>query len=232
MVRRCWARICFLRWGNDMTEVKYTPPGHLIYGLDDTPPPGPAILAAIQHILASIVGIVTPTLVIGGALGLGEHVPYLIAMSLFVSGVATFIQCRRIGPVGSGLLSLQGTSFAFLGSILAAGFAVKGRGGTPEDILAMIFGLCLVGCVIEIVLSQFINKLSRIVTPTVTGIVITVIGLSLVKVGFTDFAGGFGAGKSLVRRSIWFLVKSSSPPSFSRHSKAIRCFGSRRSWSG
>lgn len=179
-----------------MTEVKYTPPGHLIYGLDDTPPPGPAILAAIQHILASIVGIVTPTLVIGGALGLGEHVPYLIAMSLFVSGVATFIQCRRIGPVGSGLLSLQGTSFAFLGSILAAGFAVKGRGGTPEDILAMIFGLCLVGCVIEIVLSQFINKLSRIVTPTVTGIVITVIGLSLVKVGFTDFAGGFGAGES------------------------------------
>lgn len=196
MGRRCRAKICFLRWGNDMTEVKYTPPGHLIYGLDDTPPPGPAILAAIQHILASIVGIVTPTLVIGGALGLGEYVPYLIAMSLFVSGVATFIQCRRIGPVGSGLLSLQGTSFAFLGSILAAGFAVKGRGGTPEDILAMIFGLCLVGCVVEIVLSQFINKLSRIVTPTVTGIVITVIGLSLVKVGFTDFAGGFGAGES------------------------------------
>ena len=167
----------------------------LIYGLEDRPAPAAASLAAIQHILASIIGIVTPSLVIGGVLGLGAHVPYLIAMSLFVSGVATFIQSNRIGPVGSGLLSVQGTSFAFLGAILAAGFAVKAKGGTPEDILAMIFGLCLVGCLVEIVLSQVIDRLGRVVNPTVTGIVITVIGLSLVKVGFTDFAGGVGAAK-------------------------------------
>ena len=74
---------------------------------------------------------------------------------------------------------------------------MKGQGGTPKDILAMIFGLCLVGCLVEIVLSQFIDKLGRIITPTVTGIVITIIGLSLVKVGFTDFAGGATAGDSL-----------------------------------
>ena len=177
---------------------------NLIYGLEDKPPLPNTILAAIQHILASIVGIVTPTLIIGGVLGLGENVPYLIAMSMFVSGVATFIQCRRIGPVGSGLLSLQGTSFAFLGAILAAGFAVKSTGGTPEDILAMIFGLCLVGCLVEVILSQFIDKLERIVNPTVTGIVITVIGLSLVKVGFTDFAGGATAGEDLGHVSFVF----------------------------
>lgn len=170
---------------------------NLLYTLEDRPAPGPAVLSAFQHILASIVGIVTPTLVIGGVLGLGEHIPYLIAMSLFVSGIATIIQSRAFGPVGSGLLSVQGTSFAFLGPILAAGFAVKGAGGGPEDILAMIFGLCLAGCLVEIVLSQVIHKLGRIITPTVTGIVITVIGLSLVKVGFTDFAGGAQAGDSL-----------------------------------
>jgi xanthine permease XanP len=50
-------------------------------------------------------------------------------MSLIVSGVATFIQAKRIGPIGSGLLSVQGTSFAFLGAILTAGFIVKGQGG-------------------------------------------------------------------------------------------------------
>lgn len=171
----------------------------LVYGLTDVPPPGPAALAAFQHILASIVGIVTPTLVIGGVLGLGAEVPYLIAMSMFVSGVATFIQCRQFGPVGSGLLSLQGTSFAFLGAILAAGLSVKAGGGGPDEILAMIFGLCLVGCLVEIVLSQFVDRLQRIITPTVTGIVITVIGLSLVKVGFTDFAGGAQAGEALGR---------------------------------
>ena len=180
-----------------MTQKTAAPLSGMIYRLDDRPPNGPAILAAIQHILASIVGIVTPALIIGGVLGLGEHIPYLVAMSLFVSGVATFIQCRRFGPVGSGLLSVQGTSFAFVGAILAAGFAVKGRGGTPEDILAMIFGLCLVGCLVEIGLSQFVGLLRRIITPTVTGIVITIIGLSLVKVGFTDFAGGATAGEAL-----------------------------------
>lgn len=169
----------------------------LVYGLDDVPPPSKAALAAVQHVLASIVGIATPSLIIGGALGLGEQVPYLIAMAFFVSGVATFIQCKRIGPVGSGLLSLQGTSFAFLGAVLAAGFAVKSKGGTPDDILAMIFGLCLVGSLVEIILSQFLDKLKRIITPTVTGIVITVIGLSLIKSGFTDFAGGARAGEDL-----------------------------------
>ena len=180
-----------------MTQKTAAPLSGMIYRLEDRPPNGPAVLAAIQHILASIVGIVTPALIIGGVLGLGEHIPYLVAMSLFVSGVATFIQCRRFGPVGSGLLSVQGTSFAFVGAILAAGFAVKGRGGTPEDILAMIFGLCLVGCLVEIGLSQFVGRLRRIITPTVTGIVITIIGLSLVKVGFTDFAGGATAGDAL-----------------------------------
>ncbi|MDE0924578.1 uracil-xanthine permease family protein [Aurantimonas coralicida] len=180
-----------------MTQKTAAPLSGMIYRLEDRPPNGPAVLAAIQHILASIVGIVTPALIIGGVLGLGEHIPYLVAMSLFVSGVATFIQCRRFGPVGSGLLSVQGTSFAFVGAILAAGFAVKGRGGTPEDILAMIFGLCLVGCLVEIGLSQFVGRLRRIITPTVTGIVITIIGLSLVKVGFTDFAGGARAGDAL-----------------------------------
>ncbi len=177
----------------------------LVYNLNAVPPPPKAALAAFQHVLASIVGIATPSLIIGGVLGLGEHVSYLIAMAFFVSGVATFIQCRRIGPIGSGLLSVQGTSFAFLGAILAAGFAVKGQGGTPEEILAMIFGLCLAGSVIEIILSRFLDKLKRVITPTVTGIVITVIGLSLIKAGFTDFAGGAQAGDDLGKPLFLFL---------------------------
>ncbi len=177
-----------------MSDENFMP---LVYQLDDVPPPPKAALAALQHVLASIVGIATPALIIGGVLGRGEYTPYLIAMAFFVSGIATFIQCKTIGPIGSGLLSLQGTSFAFLGAILAAGFAVKGQGGTPEDILAMIFGLCLFGSVVEIVLSRFLDKLERIITPTVTGIVITVIGLSLIKAGFTDFAGGARAGEDL-----------------------------------
>ncbi len=162
----------------------------IIYGLNDKPPVLDSIFAALQHLLAIFVGIITPTLIIGGVLGLGKEVPYLISMSLIVSGVATFIQVKRIGPIGSGLLSIQGTSFAFLGSILAAGFIVKNAGGGPREILATIYGICFFGAFIEMFLSRFLHHLKKIITPIVTGVVVTTIGLSLIKVGITDMAGG------------------------------------------
>jgi xanthine permease XanP len=165
----------------------------LIYGLDDRPQPVPAFLAALQHVLASFVGIITPPLIIGSALGLGAHMPYLISMALMVSGAGTFIQARRPFGIGAGMICLQGTSFAFLGAVLSAGFMVKQRGGSPEEIMAMIFGVCFFGAIVQIVLSRFIGQLRRVITPLVTGIVITLIGISLIKVGITDLGGGFNA---------------------------------------
>lgn len=165
----------------------------LLYSLHDRPTFWPSTFAALQHVLASLVGVITPTLIVGGVLGLGEHVPYLISMALMVSGVGTFIQCRRIGPIGAGMLCLQGTSFAFLTAVLSAGMIVKSRGGTPEDILATIFGVSFCAAFIEIFLSRFIHKLQRIITPVVTGTIIILIGIPLIKVAMTDIGGGFGA---------------------------------------
>ncbi|WP_426134701.1 uracil-xanthine permease family protein [Pseudomonas sp. PWP3-1b2] len=165
----------------------------LIYGLNDRPKPLPATLAALQHVLAAFVGIITPPLIIGSTLGLSAHLPYLISMALMVSGVGTFIQARRPFDIGAGMICLQGTSFAFLGAVLSAGFLVKQRGGSPEDIMAMIFGVCFFGAAVQIVLSRFIGQLRRVITPLVTGIVITLIGISLIKVGITDLGGGFNA---------------------------------------
>jgi xanthine permease XanP len=170
-----------------------TSPSDLIYGLNDRPKPLPSLLAALQHVLAAFVGIITPPLIIGSALGLTAHLPYLISMALMVSGVGTFIQARRPFGIGAGMICLQGTSFAFLGAVLSAGFLVKQRGGSPEDILAMIFGVCFFGAAVQIVLSRFIGQLRRVITPLVTGIVITLIGISLIKVGITDLGGGFNA---------------------------------------
>lgn len=174
---------------NQTPEINH----ELLYQLEDKPSPLKALIAAFQHLLASFVGVITPTLIIGGVLGLGEHVPYLISMALIVSGVATFIQARRIGPIGSGLMALQGTSFAFLSAVIAAGFVVKAKGGTPEEILSMIFGVCFLGAFIEIIISRYIDKLKVLINPLVTGIVIVAIGMSLIKVGMTDLAGGFKA---------------------------------------
>lgn len=186
--------------GDTLSTESLSPPAEtvvesdLIYGLEARPPVRESIFAALQHVFASFVGIITPSLIIGGALGLEPaDVAYLVSMSLFVSGVATFIQAKRIGPVGSGLLSIQGTSFAFIGPIIAAGTAVTAAGGTPQAALGTIFGLCLVGSVIEMVFSRFIEFASQIITPLVTGIVVTLIGLTLVNVGLTSMGGGFAA---------------------------------------
>ncbi len=163
----------------------------LIYQLDDRPPPLESFFAALQHVLASLVGIMTPPLVITGALGLDiADSAYIISMSLFVSGVATFIQAKRMGPVGSGLLSVQGTSFAFLGPIIGAAMAIKAGAGA-EAALATIFGVIIAGSFIEIFLSRFLHLAKRIITPVVTGVVVTLIGLTLIKVGLISIGGGF-----------------------------------------
>ncbi len=163
----------------------------LIFGLEDRPPFGQALVAALQHMAAIFLGIVTPAIVISGALGVDASMKsYLISMSLLVSGIATFIQVKKIGPVGSGLLSIQGTSFTFLATILAIGFHVKASGGSQEQMMASIFGTVIVCSVVEIIFSRFVHFLKRIITPLVSGIVVLLIGFNLIKVGITDVGGG------------------------------------------
>src|SRR6056297_3818252 len=105
----------------------------LIYELEDRPPFGESLFAALQHLLAIFVGIVTPPTIICGVLGLPiQMTSYIISMALIVSGISTFIQARRFGPIGSGLLSIQGTSFTFLGAIIATGSSILSGGGSPQ----------------------------------------------------------------------------------------------------
>jgi xanthine permease XanP len=157
-------------------------PQGLIYGLEDRPPLRDTLFVALQHLLAIFVAIITPPLIIAGALKLDlETTGFLVSMALFVSGIATFIQCRRVGPIGCGLLCIQGTSFSFIGPIISAGFA----GGLPA-----VFGATIAGSVVEILVSRVLKYMRRIITPLVSGIVVTLIGLSLIKVGITACGGG------------------------------------------
>ena len=161
-----------------------TPKG-LIYGLEARPPLRDTLFAALQHLLAIFVAIITPPLIIAGALKLDlETTGFLVSMSLFMSSLATFVQCRRLGPVGCGLLCVQGTSFSFIGPIIAAGLA----GGLPA-----IFGATIAGSVVEMLVSRVLKYMRRIITPLVSGIVVTLIGLSLIKVGITACGGGEAA---------------------------------------
>lgn len=155
----------------------------LIYGIEDKPPFKDAFFAAIQHLLAIFVAIITPPLIIASALKLDlETTGFLVSMALFVSGVSTFIQCKRVGPIGAGLLCIQGTSFSFIGPIIAAGLS----GGLP-----LIFGACIAAAPIEMVISRTFKYMRGVITPLVSGIVVLLIGLSLVKVGIVSCGGGF-----------------------------------------
>lgn len=174
-----------------MTEQREEARRELIFTLEDRPPLGQAIVAALQHMAAIFIGIITPAIVISGALGFdGAMKSYLISMSLLVSGVATFIQIKKVGPVGSGLLSIQGTSFTFLGLILTIGFSVKGNGGTQEEMMAAIIGTAFVCSFVEMVFSRFIPFLKKIITPLVSGVIVLLIGANLIFVGIKDAGGG------------------------------------------
>lgn len=164
----------------------------LIYQIEDKPPFKEAAFAGLQHLLAIFVAIITPPLIISQALNFStETTGFLVSMALLASGISTFIQCRRFGPVGCGLLCIQGTSFSFIGA-LTASFAAKGDMGEAA-ILAAIFGVCIAASPVEMIVSRLLKYTKKVITPLVSGIVVTMIGLSLIKVAIISCGGGFNA---------------------------------------
>ena len=167
----------------------------LIYGLNDRPPIRETIFAALQHLLAIFVAIITPPLIISSALKFDlDTTGFLVSMSLFVSGLATFIQCRRFGPIGAGLLCIQGTSFSFISPIIGAGLLGMIDGKMNVEMgLSYIFGACLVASVVEMVVSRLLPYTRKIITPLVSGIVVSLIGMCLIKAGINSCGGGQAA---------------------------------------
>lgn len=160
----------------------------LIYQIEDRPPFRESLFVAMQHLLAIFVAIITPPLIIAGALGLDpQESAFLVSMALFTSGIATFIQCKRFGFIGSGLLCIQGTSFSFIGPITSS-FAGLGIVAMPTIIAA-----CIGAAPVEMIVSRILKYTKKIITPLVSGIVVTMIGLSLIKVAIISCGGGFTA---------------------------------------
>ncbi|MGF1784387.1 uracil-xanthine permease family protein [Photobacterium swingsii] len=169
----------------------------LIYRLEDRPPLPQTLFAALQHLLAMFVAVVTPSLIICQALDLpASDTNTIVSMSLFASGIASFIQIKTFGPIGSGLLSIQGTSFNFLGPIIGAGLALKAGGADVPTMMAAIFGTILFASLTEVFISRILQHAQRVITPLVSGIVVTLIGLTLIQIGLTSMGGGYAALES------------------------------------
>ena len=162
---------------------------------DYMPPLAKAIPLGIQHVLAMFVSNVTPAIIVAGAAGFGfgsnspdfPELLYLIQMSMLFAGIATLFQTISLGPVGAKLPIVQGTSFAFLPIMIPL---VAGKG---VDALAALFGGVLIGGLFHACLGLVIGKIRFALPPLVTGLVVTMIGLALVKVGIQYAAGGVPA---------------------------------------
>jgi len=123
-------------------------------------------------VAAMVVGVVTPALILSHAVGFtAADTSYLVSMALVAAGLGTFLQTSKFGPVGSGLLSVAGTSFAFLQPLIAAGSV----GGLP-----LMFGMSLACAPTLFIFVPFLPKLKNIFTPLVSGVVVLLIGLSII----------------------------------------------------
>ena len=157
-----------------------------LFQLNCIPPLGMSISLALQHLVAMIVGCVTPAIIIANALGLpqSERV-LLIQVSLVMSAVTTLIELFPIGgKLGSGLPVMFGISFAYLPSMQA----IVGGGGD----IATIAGAMVVGGIVAAVVGVFVKKIRRFFPPIITGTVVFTIGLSLYPTAINYMAGGAG----------------------------------------
>lgn len=157
-----------------------------LFQLNGIPPLGMSISLALQHLVAMIVGCVTPAIIIANALGLpqSERV-LLIQVSLVMSAVTTLIELFPIGgKLGSGLPVMFGISFAYLPSMQA----IVGGGGD----IATIAAAMVVGGIVAAVVGVFVKKIRRFFPPIITGTVVFTIGLSLYPTAINYMAGGAG----------------------------------------
>ena len=141
-----------------------------------------SIPLGIQHVLAMFAGNITVPIIIAGIFGqTPEQKIFLIQMALFVAGVATVIQTVGYGKIGSRLPIIQGTSFAFIP--VMAPFAKVGLGA--------VFTAAFIGGIFQMWIGKILKPIRHLFPPLVTGIVVLMIGVSLLKVGFM-YAGGGG----------------------------------------
>lgn len=158
---------------------------NLIYGVDDDLSLPKKILFGFQHIFAAFGGIIVVPLVIATALNFDtKTTTALISASILASGLATVIQARGVGKVGSRVACIMGTDFTFVSPAISVGSVL----GLPA-----IIGATILGSLFEIILSFFIKPLMKFFPPLVTGTVVTLIGLTLLPVSIDWAAGGAGS---------------------------------------
>ena len=154
-----------------------------VHPVDQMLPLRQIVPLALQHVLVMYAGAVAVPLIVGRALNLSpQDVAFLISADLFACGIATLVQCWGFKGVGIRLPVMMGVTFASVGPMIS--IANSGDVG-----LLGIFGSVIAAGVFGILIAPFISRLLPLFPPVVTGTIILVIGISLMRVG-VNWAGG------------------------------------------
>ena len=149
------------------------------------PQPGQLIPLGLQHVVAAVVGIITPAILVSNTCGLTEaEKTLMIQVSLILTAIATLLQLFPIfRRIGSGLPVIMGISFAYIPTLQAIG---------EQFDIATILGAEIIGGIVAIVFGVFVKWIRPLFPPLVTGTVIFTIGLSLYPTAVKYMAGGAG----------------------------------------
>jgi len=184
------ARIARLRLeamlGNRNGDKGMTPTTRDVDPVDGVLPLPQMAAVGLQHVLAMYAGAIAVPLIVGGALRLPkEQLAFLVNADLFACGIATLIQCVGVGRIGIRLPVVMGATFAAVAplvAIVASGVAITG-----------IFGAVIAAGLFTLIAAPFASRLLRYLPPLVTGTIITMIGITLLRIGINWAGGGAGA---------------------------------------
>ncbi len=179
--------------------------------VDEVLPVGKLFALGIQHVLVMYAGAVAVPLIIAGALGLNpEQRSLLINADLLACGLATLIQAFGFGFIGIRMPVMMGVTFASVAPMMAIISSAKEAGGAafiPVNALLTIYGAVITAGLFGFLVAPFMSRLIRFFPPVVTGTIITVIGISLMRIGV-----GWAEGPLVTLQSIDGAMKMAPNP--------------------
>lgn len=155
-------------------------PSNLVYGLDDKPTWLETFLLALQHFIMLMPRLIYPVVIVQGFGGSPAVAKAMVAMSMIAGGIGAILQALPRGPVGSGYLDPSGCGAAYIYASIHAGIT-----GGPS----LILGMTALSGFLEGLLSRVMQRLRALFPPHVVGLVVSMVGLSLIKVAVTKFHG-------------------------------------------
>ncbi|PSN69297.1 xanthine/uracil permease protein-like protein [Corynespora cassiicola Philippines] len=200
------------------------------FGLHDRMPLLLALLLGFQHALSMLAGVITPPIILANAANLNPGTQrYLVSTSLIVCGILSSIQITRFHIyktpyyIGTGLISVVGTSFATIPVATGALAQMYDTGFCPSDAdgnrlpcpdgYGAIIGTAAVCALLEILMAFTSPRLlKKLFPPLVTGPTVMLIGVKLVQSGLQNWAGGSGDCKSRPETGIFQLCPNINAP--------------------